>query len=86
MVRPQQARRMQRFVTEAAAALQPGDSGALADGRAFRVVRAAQHPDGRCEFLAVSTLDAPDGEAEPSIPAARMLGKVGLGLPYALPD
>jgi folate-binding protein YgfZ len=78
-------RRMQRFVTEAPATLQPGDAGALADGRAF-VVRAAQHPDGRCEFLAVSTLDAPDGEAEPSTPAARVLGTVGLGLPYALPD
>jgi folate-binding Fe-S cluster repair protein YgfZ len=79
-------RRMQRFVTEAPAALQPGDAGALADGRAFRVVEAAQHPDGRCEFLAVSTLDAPDGEAEPSTPATRVLGTVGLGLPYALPD
>jgi len=80
-------RRMQRFVTEAPAALQPGDAGALADGRAFRVVEAAQHPDGRCEFLAVSTLHAADGEAEPSAqPAARVLGAVGLALPYALPD
>jgi len=80
-------RRMQRFVTEAPAALQPGDAGALADGRAFRVVEAAQHPDGRCEFLAVSTLHAADGDAEPSAqPAARVLGTVGLALPYALPD
>lgn len=79
-------RRMQRFVTEGPAALQPGDAGALADGRAFRVVEAAQHPDGRCEFLAVCTLHAADADAEPSAPAARVLGTLGLALPYALPD
>src|ERR1700739_2574160 len=60
-------RRMQRFLTDAPAVLQPGDSGVLADGRTFRVVRTATHPDGRCEFLAVAPLasvaGAPGGDA-----------------------
>ncbi len=51
-------RRMQRWRTLASAALAPGDSGQLADGRSFRVVEAAQLPDGRCEFLAVTSPDA----------------------------
>jgi folate-binding protein YgfZ len=49
-------RRMQRFVSRAACRLAPGDSGLLADGRAFKVVLAAQLPDGRCDFLAVAPL------------------------------
>jgi folate-binding protein YgfZ len=47
-------RRMQRFVSRDACRLAPGDSGQLADGRAFKVVLATQLPDGRCDFLAVA--------------------------------
>ena len=56
-------RRMQRFLTDGPAALAPGDTGTLADGRAFKVVEAARHADGRCEFLAVAPL-VPGATAE----------------------
>jgi folate-binding protein YgfZ len=56
-------RRMQRFLTDAPAALQAGDAGVLTDGRAFKVVEAARHADGRCEFLAVAPLVV-EGEQE----------------------
>ena len=49
-------RRMQRFVSRDACHLTPGDSGQLADGRAFKVVLAVQIADGRCDFLAVAPL------------------------------
>jgi folate-binding protein YgfZ len=49
-------RRMQRFVSRDVCRLAPGDSGQLADGRAFKVVLATQLPDGRCDFLAVAPL------------------------------
>jgi folate-binding protein YgfZ len=49
-------RRMQRFVSRAACHLASGDSGQLADGRAFKVVLATQLADGRCDFLAVAPL------------------------------
>jgi folate-binding protein YgfZ len=49
-------RRMQRFVSRDACHLAPGDSGQLADGRAFKVVLATQLADGRCDFLAVAPL------------------------------
>ncbi len=84
-------RRMQRWRTLAGAALAPGDSGQLGDGRNFRVVEAAQLPDGRCEFLAVAALDPemptapaePDGE--PDGAARSPLAAEPLPLPYALP-
>jgi len=85
-------RRMQRFITGAAAALAPGDAGVLADGRTFKVVEAAQHPDGRCEFLAVAALEAgahhePEAGAEgPAAPNAPVLAVQTLPLPYALPE
>jgi folate-binding protein YgfZ len=47
-------RRLQRFVSRGAAALAVGESGTLADGRAFKVVEAVGLADGRCEFLAVA--------------------------------
>jgi tRNA-modifying protein YgfZ len=47
-------RRMQRFVSRDACRLAPGDSGQLADGRAFKVVLAVQLSDGRSDFLAVA--------------------------------
>jgi folate-binding protein YgfZ len=49
-------RRMQRFLSRGAARLAVGDSGQLTDGRAFKVVEAAQLGDGRCEFLAVAQM------------------------------
>ena len=63
-------RRMQRFVTAAAAAapLRPGDAGTLADGRQFKVVDAATLPDGRIAFLAVAPLSAGAVDDEPALP------------------
>ena len=55
-------RRMQRFISRGPCRLSPGDSGELADGRAFKVVLAAQLADGRCDFLAVAAL--PGGAQE----------------------
>ena len=49
-------RRMQRFVSRDACHLAPGDSGQLADGRAFKVVLATQLAGRRCDFLAVAPL------------------------------
>ena len=63
-------RRMQRFVTHAPRALQPGDAAELTDGRSFKVVEAAQHADGRCEFLAVGAMGAPDAVSSALEPAA----------------
>ena len=78
-------RRMQRFITEGAAALAPGDTARLADGRALTIVEAAQHEDGRCEFLAVTALTA-EPEGPPEVPGARALLATQLPLPYALPQ
>ena len=58
-------RRLQRFVSRGAAALAVGESGTLADGRAFKVVEAVRLADGRCEFLAV----APFGAGSARVPA-----------------
>ncbi len=55
-------RRMQRFISREPCRLSPGASGHLADGRAFKVVLAAQLADGRCDFLAVAPL--PGGAPE----------------------
>ncbi len=82
-------RRLQRFITHAPHLLKPGDAGALADGRAFKVVDAVQVQDGRCEFLAVAPLSA--GDAEPGAPARtaaplERLEAEALPLPYALPS
>jgi tRNA-modifying protein YgfZ len=90
-------RRMQRFLTDAPAMLEPGDSGVLADGRTFRVVRAVAHAEGRCEFLAVTALrtvagapgaDAASGAdaAADASTAAAPLPAQQLKLPYSLPD
>jgi len=74
-------RRMQRFLTSdvAAAGLKPGDSGVLADGRAFNVVRAARHDDSRLEFLAVTRDGAGEG-------ATVAVNARALELPYPVPD
>jgi tRNA-modifying protein YgfZ len=92
-------RRMQRFVSREPCQLEPGDSGQLADGRAFRVVLAAQLADGRCDFLAVAPLvgaerEAPEaGGGVPTVAsvlvvpgAAVPLTADQVALPYSLPD
>jgi folate-binding protein YgfZ len=78
-------RRMQRFRTSAAATLAIGDTGKLRDGRAFRVVEAANLADGRCEFLAVAPVGRDDEQAEASAPGS-VLDAEALPLPYTLPD
>ncbi len=82
-------RRMQRFITHSPRALAPGDAGELSDGRSFRVVEAAQHADGRCEFLAVSALRGAEVRSVPPAPAgdsANVIEATQLELPYALPE
>ncbi len=78
-------RRMQRFLTDAAAALVPGQGVVLSDGRSAQVVDATVHGDGRCEFLAVTTLAA-DSPAAASAGSAPLLACRSLPLPYALPE
>ena len=81
-------RRLQRFVTRAPHALKPGDSGTLADGRAFEVVDAVLGADGRCEFLAVAPLIAaePEPVARASAVSGERLEAEALSLPYSLPS
>lgn len=84
-------RRMQRFLTAQPAQLKAADSGVLADGRTFRVVRAAEHPDGRSEFLAVTTLESAEStphadRAPDAAGTAAPLNARQLELPYALPE
>ena len=90
-------RRMQRFLTDERVQLTPGETGSLADGRTFRVVRVAPHDDGRCEFLAVTHLggvaaaatqekDDLARESETATGLSRALGVRALELPYPVPD
>jgi folate-binding protein YgfZ len=83
-------RRMQRFVTSSLQRLRPADAGTLSDGRTFKVVDAAQLPDGRCEFLAVTQLTLAPAAAEGRPTAGRdgtaALEAEQLELPYPLPE
>lgn len=79
-------RRMQRWQTLAPAALAPGDSAVLADGRTLRVVDAAQRADGRCEFLAVAPLAAGADEEASASADKVLLEAQRLPLPYELPS
>ena len=82
-------RRLQRFLTAAAARLNPGDDGELEDGHPFKVVDAAQRADGRCEFLAVTAVETASAQtgARAASPAGETPLKAQmLGLPYSLPD
>jgi folate-binding protein YgfZ len=81
-------RRLQRFRARVPTQLKPGDDGEFGDGRSFKVVDAAQRADGRCEFLAVTTLAQVDAEpAGGRAPAARApLSAERLALPYFLPE
>jgi folate-binding protein YgfZ len=78
-------RRLQRFLTRGPARLAPGDSGVLSDGRSVRVVDAVQHPDGRCEFLAVAGAAAEEDATTPASGAAAPIEAEALPMPYALP-
>jgi tRNA-modifying protein YgfZ len=84
-------RRMQHFVSNERCQLAPGDSQRLTDGRSVQIVDACQLVDGRCEFLAVTTL--PDSTARaagdtlsPPPPDTPLLATTALELPYKLPD
>jgi len=83
-------RRLQRFVSRDACRLAPGDSGELADGRAFKVVLASQLADGRCDFLAVAPLVGAGHDAAQTTgsaaTAATALVVDQVLLPYSLPD
>jgi folate-binding protein YgfZ len=78
-------RRMQRFLSRDACQLAPGDSGQLADGRAFKVVLATQLADGRCDILAVAPLVGA-GQVEATATAAAPIAAEQVSLPYSLPD
>jgi len=81
-------RRLQRFVSNAPLRLQPGDAGALTDGRALKVVNAVALADGRSEFLAVAPFAAEDcaaGRPQPQAEGARVIDAQQLALPYCLP-
>ena len=81
-------RRLQRFVSNSPLRLQPGDTGALNDGRAFKVVNAVALADGRCEFLAVAPFAGEDcaaGRPQPQAERARVIDAQQLALPYCLP-
>ncbi len=94
-------RRLQRFMTRSPVKLAINDSGVMTDGRAFKVVEAAQLSNGRCEFLAVAPLPgATSGEAGDGSPQAAALPSAEVGhssqgdrleldvlpLPYQLPE
>ena len=79
-------RRMQRFVSNGPAALAPGQSIILADGRSAQLVDAVTLADGRAEFLAVAALAAGPAAAMGDITAAATLAVTPLQLPYALPE
>jgi tRNA-modifying protein YgfZ len=73
-------RRLQRFRSRTPLDLKPGDSGELADGRAFKVVEAVRLEDGRCEFLAVAPLPTPEPELAAASQPDAMLERVNAPL------
>jgi hypothetical protein len=73
-------RRLQRFRSRGPLDLRPGDSGELADGRAFTVVEAVRLGDGRCEFLAVAPLPTAEPELSAASPPDAMLERVSAPL------
>jgi tRNA-modifying protein YgfZ len=78
-------RRVQRFATAAHAALEPGQSISLNDGREAQVVDAVVRADGRTEFLAVAPIPAgAAGSTAAGAPAAA-IECTPLPLPYMLP-
>jgi hypothetical protein len=85
--RGQVKRRMQRFASATPCTLLPGQSGTLSDGRSFKVVEAVGTPDGRSEFLAVTTAPAgaEDTEADAAAGTQVIIAARQLDLPYELP-
>lgn len=81
-------RRMQHFMSCEPCTLQPGDAAGIAAGRLVKVVDAVSLADGRCEFLAVTTLSAESAteSAAGSAPGVRSVNAQQLPLPYPLPD
>lgn len=80
-------RRMQRFETERAVRLVPGQGVTLSDGRAAQIVDAVVRDDGHSEFLAVAPLPPDAGSAAAALPGAgETLACTPLPLPYALPE
>ena len=82
-------RRLQRFESVDAVALEVGESVRLGDGRSARIVDAVARADGRSEFLAVAPLDV-SIEREPagnqSGVQTREVMATQLPLPYPLPE
>ncbi|MBS0422159.1 MAG: folate-binding protein YgfZ [Proteobacteria bacterium] len=93
-------RRMQRFVSRQPLQLAPGDAGELSDGRSFKVVLSAPLADGRCDFLAVTSVGGGAEGAAGTAAAAGGGGAAGaaaavaaaivdaeqVALPYPLPE
>jgi folate-binding Fe-S cluster repair protein YgfZ len=79
-------RRMQRFLSGGPCSLKPGDTVTISGGRLLKVVDSVSRTDGRCEFLAVTTLS---GESTPddtsNAAGAALVDARQLPLPYALP-
>jgi tRNA-modifying protein YgfZ len=73
-------RRLQRFRSRGPLDFKPGDSGELADGRAFMVVEAVRLADGRCEFLAVAPLPTTEPELSATSQPDAMLERVSAPL------
>jgi len=87
-------RRMQRFASELPCDLKPGQTGALSDGRSFKIVEALKLADGHCEFLAVAnpppnTVSAATQSDEKELaaeePTQTLVSVQQLALPYDLP-
>ena len=78
-------RRLQRFVTGGPAALRPGDSGELPDGRSVQVVDAVQRADGRCEFLGVTGVAVAANDAAAAPAGAAATERAAVADAYTLP-
>ena len=87
-------RRMQRFLSATPAALMPGQTVTLSDGRTAQIVDAVTVADGCTEFLAVAPLPADaavattaatDNAGEAGAPGTPLVCSP-LPLPYAFPD
>ena len=77
-------RRAQRLRSREPLVLAPGASGVLSDGRTFEVLESAQLPDGRAEFLAVTTLPDVEHAEHAEHAEGQRLEVELLALPYAL--
>ena len=77
-------RRLQRFRSRRPLELEPGESGELPDGRAFKVVEAVCLEDGRCDFLAVAPLPTSEPELAAATPPDALLERVSAPLTSGL--